>query len=89
MGFLRFCGSQKTKGRRKSPLRVSDAENHLKNEPMRVPNDAARFDRMSVVRCDGQKPRYKNVRRGLGRAVVNVSVFNNRREDEVVCETAG
>ena len=70
MGLLNFCGSQKTKGRRKSPQVVLDPENHLKMEPMRVPNDAARFDPMSISRCRGQRPKYKNVRRGHGRPII-------------------
>ena len=75
MGFLIFCGSQKTKGRRRSQRRILDPENLLTWEPMRVPNDAARFDRMSFVRCNGQKPKYKDVRRGFGRPVINIMLF--------------
>ena len=82
MGFLRFCGSQKTKGRRQSPQRILHPENFLTKEPMRIPNDAARFDLMSEVRCNGQKPKYKNVRRELGRTVVKEPVLLQESETQ-------
>ena len=87
MGFFRFCGSQKTKGRKQMSQRVLDPENHLKLEPMRIPNDAIRFDRMAILRCCGQKPKYKDVRRGLGRAV-NALIINNMGGQELIGETA-
>ena len=46
-----------------------------RREAMRIPEDSVRFCRKGNGRCNGQKPKYKDVRRGLGRPTVNIMLF--------------
>ncbi len=73
--FFKIFGSTGGKGRLKSIQRKIHEENFLNKEPLRIPYYAKRFNRRSIGRCNGQKPKYKNVRRGLGRPTIDIMFF--------------
>ena len=75
IGFLKLFGSKRGKGRFEVAQVKIHEENFMRGEPIRVPYCAARFSRKGIGRCNGRKPKYKNVRRGFGRPTVDIMIF--------------
>lgn len=72
-GRTKLFGSRRDKGRIKSDQFKINEELFVRKDPMRVPYSAVRFNRK--IRRNGRKPKYKNVRRGLGRPTVDIMLF--------------
>lgn len=74
-GLIRLFGSKRNKGRFEMAQRKVHEEEFLRREPIRVPYSAARFCRRGIGRCNGRKPKYKDVRYEFGRPTINIMLF--------------